>query len=401
MHDGVLFMTSAASRPVTPMFCLMCALIGGLSFSQVYALQSVLPAIVADLGVSVAAAGSTIGATLLAMAVVSPFMGMVSDALGRRGLMVAAAAVLAVPTAAICFAQSLGQIWFLRFMQGLVVPGMTVVLLAYLAEEFSTAGRIRLTAFYISGSVLGGFLGRFSLGYLNQSMGWRQGMLYMALVSVLGAVLIWRGLPPSRHFQANRHLGQSWQMVRRHLRERQLFVSCVLGFCLSFCLMACFTYINLHLAAAPYRFNTAQLADVFAVYLLGMVVTPLAGRAMADFGLRPTALVATACTAVGLLLSLHGHVWLIIVALALISCGIFVAQIAAINHLAQHIHEGRSLASGLYYTGYYTGGFCGTWLCGYAFAWQGWAATVAVMLVVQVVAVAMCWRHMQRQEVCE
>lgn len=389
-------MMTANFRPITATLCLVCALIGGLSFSQVYALQSVLPAIVADLHVSPAAAGSTIGATLLAMALVSPFMGMVSDAFGRRGLMVVAAVLLAVPTAAICFAQSFGQIWFFRFVQGLIVPGMTVVLLAYLAEEFAASGRIRLTAFYISGSILGGFLGRFSLGYLNQSIGYRQAMLYMATVSILGAVLIWRNLPPSRHFQPNRDLASSLAILRRHLRGRQLYISCVLGFCLSFCLMACFTYINLHLAAAPYRFNTAQLADIFAVYLLGMVVTPLAGRAMANWGLRPTALAATICTAIGLFLSLHDDVVLIIVALALISCGIFVTQIAAINHLAQHIHEGRSLASGLYYTGYYTGGFCGTWLCGYAFAWQGWSATVGIVLLIQIVALTMCWRYMQR-----
>lgn len=388
-------MTVSVTRPIGVVLCLVCALIGGLSFSQVYALQSVLPAIVHDLHISAAAAGSTIGATLLAMALVSPFMGMVSDACGRRGLMVASALALALPTAGICFAQSFGQIWFFRFVQGVIVPGMTVVLLAYLAEEYPASVRIRLTAFYISGSILGGFLGRFSMGYLNESIGWRQAMWYMAIVSMVGAVLIWRTLPRSRHFQPNRNLAHSLAILRRHLRRRQLYISCVLGFCLSFCLMGCFTYINLHLAAAPYRFGTAQLADVFAVYLLGMVVTPMAGRWMSDFGLRPTALAATACTALGLLLSLRGEVEWIIVALSLISCGIFVTQVAAINHLAQHVSEGRSLASGLYYTGYYTGGFCGTWLCGYAFVWQGWLATVAVLVWIQILALAICWRHMQ------
>lgn len=390
-------MNHAAAQPLSISLCLLCALIGGLAFSQVYALQSVLPALMQDLAISAAAAGSTIGATLLAMALVSPFMGMMSDALGRRSLMVAAAAFLALPTAALCFAQNFGQVWFFRFVQGLTVPGLTVVLLAYLAEEHSAAHRIRLTAFYMSGSILGGFLGRFGMGYLNQSIGWRQALLYMACISIIGAVCIARFLPVSRHFQPNRQLRHNLHILRRHLCQRHIHIACLLGFCLSFCLMGCFTYINLHLANAPYRFNTAQLADIFAVYLLGMVVTPLAGRWMADYGLRPTALAATICTALGLLLSLHPHIYLIIAALALVSCGIFVTQIAAINQMAHHVHEGRSLASGLYYTGYYTGGFCGTWLCGYAFAWQAWSATATVLLAIQAVALGICIAFMQRQ----
>lgn len=49
---------------------------------------------------------------------------------------------------------SINWLWWLRFAQGVAVPGITVVLLAYLGEEFSGNTRIKLMSFYVSGTVL-------------------------------------------------------------------------------------------------------------------------------------------------------------------------------------------------------------------------------------------------------
>ena len=59
-------------------------LIGFFGFINLYSMQSILPLVSADFGASPLQAGATVGATVLAVALVSPFMGMLSDALGRR-----------------------------------------------------------------------------------------------------------------------------------------------------------------------------------------------------------------------------------------------------------------------------------------------------------------------------
>lgn len=178
------------------------ALTGALAFLQVYSIQSVLPVWVAELGVSPVSAGATVGATVLAVALVSLFTGVVSDALGRKWLIVASALFLALSTLLLHGATSIEYIWWLRFLQGLAVPGITVVLIAYIGEEFDGSDRVRLMSLYVSGTILGGFLGRFLLGYLDEWLGWRHGMLVMALLNLLGAAVIARHLPSSRRFIA-------------------------------------------------------------------------------------------------------------------------------------------------------------------------------------------------------
>mgnify|MGYP003621703428 CR=1 FL=1 len=68
------------------------------------------------------------------------------------------------------------------------------------------------------------------------------------------------------------------------------------------------------------------------------------------------------------------------------SSGVFVTQSATINYIARHVSAGRSLASGLYYMAYYSGGTLSAWLCGLAYSHGGWPATVAVLVGVQVTA---------------
>ena len=378
---------AAVFEPHLPLSLLLTAAItGALAFLQVYSIQSVLPVLMRDLGIDAVTAGTTVGATVLAVALMSPFMGMLSDALGRRGLIIASVFFLALPTAAMFWTYDIGQLWWLRFLQGLAVPGITVVLIAYIGEEFSGANRVRLMSFYVSGTVFGGFLGRFLMGYLDEWMGWRAGFLVMAALSVGGGVLVWRHLPPSRRFVARPQVSNAVKTLWRHLHNRHVLAACALGFCVLFSLLGCFTYINLHLAGSPYRLSSAQLADIFAVYLIGMVITPLAGRLIMRFGANRTVLLAVALSVFGVLLSLSTPLWLIVLALAMMSTGVFITQSATINYIAQHVEEGRSLASGLYYMAYYAGGFAGTWLCGIAYAHAGWPNTVSTLIAAQVLA---------------
>ena len=169
-----------ASRPIV-------WLIGFFAFLNVYTMQAVLPLVMRDFHASPVQAGFTIGATVLAVAIVSPFMGMLSDALGRKSVLCASLLALALPTALIPVAGSLASLIALRFVQGLAIPGIVVVIIAYISEEFR-AGRIaRMTTTYVGGTVIGGFCGRFVTGHLGHLFGWRGAFVALAVASLFGA----------------------------------------------------------------------------------------------------------------------------------------------------------------------------------------------------------------------
>lgn len=361
-------------------------LIGALAFVQVYSVQSILPVLMQEFHASAATVGSTVGATILAVALMSPFLGMISDAFGRKMFIVGSIIFIAIPTLALSFVHSISWLWWLRFVQGLAVPGITVVLLAYIGEEFSGNPRIRLMSFFVSGTVLGGFLGRFLMGYLTEFIGWRHAFMIMGIISLLGGLLVWRNLPASKQFEAKPQVSTALKTLWHHLHNRYVLAACALGFCVLFSLVGCFTYINLYLDQPPYNLSSSQLANIFAVYLIGMIITPLSARLIIKFGTNLTVLIAMSLSIFGVLLTLLHPLWMIVLALAVMSSGIFITQSSTITYISANVTEGRSLASGLYYMCYYAGGFTGSLLCGHAFESGGWFMTAVTLISAQLLA---------------
>jgi predicted MFS family arabinose efflux permease len=326
---------------------------------------------------------------------ISPFIGMLSDALGRKSVICSSLLALTLPTALIPLTHSLNALIALRFMQGLAVPGIVVVLIAYIGEEFRGGGMARMMAIYVGGTVMGGFCGRFITGHAGDLLGWRGAFVLLAAMNLIGTLLVWWRLPASRHFIANRNVQGALDMLWRHLHNRRLMASCAVGFCVLFSLVGAFTYVNLYLAAAPFHLSTAGLANVFAVYLVGVLVTPLAGRHSERVGFMRALLWALSLSACGLLMTLVPSLPVIVVGLTICSSGVFLCQSATISAIAKNVTEGRSLATGIYYMSYYAGGAVGAWGAGLAFESCGWSGSVMTITVVQMLAAAivgMVWR---------
>ena len=255
--------------------------------------------------------------------------------------------MLGVPTFMIGMSKSVDALIFWRFLQGLAVPGITVVLIAYIGEEYSDniAGMMSL---YVSGTVLGGFSGRFFAGHLHEWMGWRWGYGVMAVLTMVGAIWVLKSLPKSQHFQKSQNRQDALRLLLSHTKNRHVMSACLLGGCVLFSLVGCFTFINLHLADAPYQLLASHLSNIFALYLIGMIITPLSVKIIARFGMENTIIFAIICSIMGLFITLYEPLPLIIIGLTVMSSGVFITQSATISYIASHTKEGRSLAAGLY-----------------------------------------------------
>ena len=361
-------------------------LIGMFAFLQVYSIQAILPVLMADFSATEVQAGMVVGATILAIAIMSPFLGMLSDAVGRKSFVVGALLFLTLPTALIAQSTTIEWIGLWRFIQGLSVPGITVVIIAYIGEEFEGSSVTELMSFYVSGSVLGGFMGRFLLGHLHEFFGWRQAYYVLAILTLISALWVAKTLPSSKHFAANPNFRSAIQTLGSHLVNRYVVTACLLGACVLFSLVGCFTFINLYLADTPYNLGTGALANIFAVYLIGVIITPLSTILLRRFGSARTIIVAVIVSMLGVLLTLATPLWLIVIGLGVMSSGVFVTQSATISYIAVNVKQGRSLASGLYYLFYYAGGTVGAWLCSLAYVYGQWQFTVWLLLFVQVLA---------------
>ena len=112
-------------------------LAGFCAFINLYSPQSILPLLAQEFGAGAAEISTIITVSTLAVAVTAPFTGAVADVLGRKRVIVVAMFLLALPTLMVGLSSSLSALIFWRAMQGLVLPPIFAVTIAYIGDEWS------------------------------------------------------------------------------------------------------------------------------------------------------------------------------------------------------------------------------------------------------------------------
>jgi YNFM family putative membrane transporter len=372
---------------------------GMCTFFNVYCTQPLLPYFrqifhSSELGVSL-----TVSATIFAVALAGPFVGALAERKGRKKVIVPSLFLLTAATLVCGTATSLRSLIFWRFVQGLFVPGVIAVILAYINEEWEGRGVGRAMASYVTGTVIGGFLGRFISGLVATHWGWRWSFVVLGSMNLVCAFVVRAWLPKATRFVRAEHASQIFADAKRHLRNPRLLANFGTGGAVLFSLVGCFTYANFYLAAPPFHLNSAQLGSIFFVYLFGVVVTPFSGKFLDHFGFRPTAILYCAMMIAGLLLTLVHSLPAVIAGLAVFSSGVFIAQAAATVQTGAIAGRARSSAAGLYVTFYYLGGALGATLTDWFWQHDGWPGCVAFLGVGGVASLALAFLSSRPHEV--
>jgi MFS family permease len=368
--------SGSAEKPFTlAVFAAMIA--GGCTFLNVYCTQPLLPLFMRIFHASEVAVSLTVGAVTLSVALMAPLVGLMAESVGRKKVIVPALFAMAVATLLTATAQNLHALIFWRFVQGLFVPGVIAVIIAYINEEFPARAGTVMSA-YVAGTVFGGFFGRFLTGLMAAHGNWRGAFVVLGLLDLLGALAVRQWLPLAVHFVPNKHIFKSFADTWGHLQNPRLLAVCGMGFTVLFSLVGAFTYVNFYLAQPPFNLSPAALGGIFFVYLLGCVVTPLAGRFLDRYGFRRTALVSVGMSLGGLLLTLLPSLPAVISGLALFSSGIFISQSAATVLTGRVAKRARSAAAGLYVTFYYAGGSVASVATAWFWLKAGWPACVGL-----------------------
>jgi predicted MFS family arabinose efflux permease len=363
---------------------------GFCAFLTLYAPQPMLPLLLASFHTSANAVSRVITASTIAVAMAAPFAGIVADRLGRKRVIVPAAVLLALPTLLAATSGSLGQLLFWRFWQGVFTPGIFAVTIAYINEEWEEGTGAAMSA-YVAGTVLGGFSGRMIGALVAAYSSWRWAFVVLAVLDLLCAAVMWAWLPPDRHVAHPRRQVSTARAMLRHLQNPRLLATYAVGFCVLFTLVATFTYVNFYLAAPPFHLKTAALGLLFVVYLVGAVITPIAGRAIDRVGHRFALTLAFTGGAAGIALTLTPRIPVVLMGLALCCTGVFIGQSSASSYIGTVASEARAAAVGLYVMFYYLGGSAGAELPGHLWSRGGWLGCVALIASVQLVTIALGW----------
>jgi YNFM family putative membrane transporter len=279
-----------------------------------------------------------------------------------------------------------------RALEGIVLGGVPALAIAYLSEEVAPGDLGSATGLYIAGNAFGGMGGRVIDGLLTEALGWRVAIAILGAISLLAAAIFVWLLPRSRNFVA-RHdltLRQHLGPLTAHLRHPALPWVFFCAFVLMGAFVSIYNYAAYRLSAPPFSLGQGAVGSVFAVYLLGVMTSAIAGRVADRVGRPPLLIFAIVLMALGLAVMWPDSLTLIIIGIGLVTVGFFAGHSTASGWVGLLAGHGKGHAAGMYLLSYYLGssviGTVGGLFWG-AYGWSGVVAMVAVILLLGAFAV--------------
>lgn len=361
---------------------------GLTTFALLYATQPLLPALVAQYGVSPGTASLSMSAATGALALGILPASALSERWGRRPVMLASSTAAVVLGVAAAVAPSFEFLLVLRGLEGLALAGLPAVGMAYLADEIDSGHLGAAMGLYVAGNSVGGFGGRLVVRALADLTGsWRWALGGIALVSAVCLVAFVAVLPASRRFRPARVgvralVGEA----RTHLVDPVLRRLYLVGLLVVGVFVCAYNYVTFLLLAPPFRLPVLVVGFVFVLYASGTVTSTASGRLADRFGPHPVLLAGIAMATLGALATLTPSLPVVIIGLALLTVGFFAAHIVASSWVSRRAEHGRAVASGLYLGAFYTGSSVVGTLGGVAYGLAGWPGTVAFMVALLVLA---------------
>jgi YNFM family putative membrane transporter len=351
-------------------------LAGFATFSLIYSVQPLLSEFAREFHLEAAASSLALSATTGALAISILAMGAFSETLGRRGLMFASICGAALLNLGCAVAPNWPVLLLARGLEGVVLGGVPAVAMAYLAEESPPERLGFAMGLYVSGTAFGGMTGRVAMGIMTQLSSWRVALGVVSVVDLAAAAAFVMLLPSSRHFVRRTGLSLSAHLYawRGHLGQPGLAMLFLVAFLAMGAFVTVYNYVGFRLAEPPYRLDQARIGLIFLIYLLGMVASSWAGALSDRFGRAPILMLGAVIALAGLAVTLADPLPLVILGVAGLTIGFFMAHSVASGWVGRLATQNRSHASSLYLLAYYMGASVLGSAGGWAWRWGGWPA---------------------------
>ncbi|OAT32863.1 major facilitator superfamily permease [Buttiauxella brennerae ATCC 51605] len=359
---------------------------GLATFALLYCVQPILPVLSHEFGVSPASSSISLSISTAMLAIGLLFTGPLSDAIGRKPVMVTALLLASTCTLLSTMMTSWHGILVMRALIGLSLSGVAAVGMTYLSEEIHPSVVAFSMGLYISGNSIGGMSGRLLSGVLTDFFNWRIAVAAIGCFALASALMFWKILPASKHFRPSSLRPKTLFInFRLHWRDQGLPLLFAQGFLLMGAFVTLFNYIGYRLMQGPWYLSQAVVGLLSVAYLTGTWSSPKAGAMTAKFGRGPVMVFSTAVMLSGVVLTVFSPLPIIFIGMLLFSAGFFAAHSVASGWIGPRAKRAKGQASSLYLFSYYLGSSLAGTLGGvfwHQFGWTGVASFIGSLLVI-------------------
>lgn len=364
--------------PATPALnnrtILLFAVASGLAVANAYFAHPLLDVMADDLGLSRTVAGLIVGATQLGYGLGLLLLVPLGDLLDRRKLIIGQSLLSVLALACVGFSQSAAMLLGAMAAVGLLAV-VTQALVAYAASLAPPSERGHVVGIVTSGIVIGILLARTVAGALTDLSGWRTVYFASALLTLVIALLLWKGLPRQERSATGLSYGRLIaSLATLVIEEPVLRIRGIIAMLIFANITTLLTPLVLPLSAPPFSFSHTQIGLFGLAGVAGALGATRAGRwTDRGHGQRTTGIALGLMLLSWLLIAqLHQSIFWLIAGVLIIDFGLQAVHVTNQAMIYRVRPEAQNRLTAAYMVFYSIGSAVGSSLSTVAYAHAGW-----------------------------
>lgn len=354
---------------------------GFVTFSNLYTPQPLLPVFSGEFSISPSTTSLAVSLSTCMLALMMLVAASLSDRFGKKQVMELSMILTSIFAILIPLSPNFSILLILRAMLGGVAAGVPSLAMAYVAEEFPPSSIGKVMGLYISGTSIGGLVGRLMTGVLTDLFHWRIALVVIGGISLILSIIFIVILPEPR-YTVKRTMDKSMILhaYRIHLNNKPLLSLIILGFLFMGSFVTLFNYIGYRLSSPPFSFSQSFIGSIFLVYLFGSFSSIYMGKLADEKGHASILLFSVFITILGGLLTLNHSIIIMIVGISLFTFGFFACHSIASSWIGESVKAHKAQASSLYLLLYYLGSSLAGTIGGIFWDHSGWAGVIGFIV---------------------
>ncbi|UNK16209.1 MFS transporter [Paenibacillus sp. N3/727] len=232
-----------------------------------------------------AAAGSTFS---IGFAIGCLIYGALSDKYGRKTVIFVGLLFLTIISLLLGFVHQFAWILILRGLQGAAAATFSPVALAYAVEMYPVEKRVTTIGFISTGFLIAGIVGQIISSLISEQYGWNAVFYILAVIYALTATLVFFFLPKGSIHQAHANIWEPIKQIGKVFVQKQLVLCYLVAFVLLMSFVSMYTVLGSYLSQSPFDLSKQDILYVRSIGIIGMLVSPFAGRISKRVGIRVT-----------------------------------------------------------------------------------------------------------------
>ena len=221
----------------------------------------------------------------LCFAISCLFHGPLSDKYGRKKIIVGGLMALTIISLILGLTHDLLMIIIFRGVQGIAAATFSPVALSYAVELFPVKKRVVAIGCISTGFLMAGIIGQVFSSFVNEKLGWNSVFFILGIVYLVTTILIIIFIPNTPISKPETNIVSVFKQIINVLKLKSLRYAYIIASVILLSFVGMYSTLGSFLSSEPFNFNNQEILYVRFIGVIGMVLSPFAGKLVEKFSI--------------------------------------------------------------------------------------------------------------------